>query len=174
MSVEREIIRQNDTLLINAKRTRKEEDFREVTLKQEDYEGEVERVTVKVGTTLCPKAYDSIRVDYSCTIHHQPGLQYRDEAFDTAKFHCLERLKDDVMDLYQNGYISVDHPLVDAPESPEKKPENKDDTPTEKEPKEKNKPIDEPKESTPSKKKRGRPKGSKSLKKKKVKIKIKD
>ena len=110
-SIERDVVRKDDKLLIQASRNKEETDKKEVILRSKDFKGEPEQVRVSVGLTLSPRQFESIRIDYACTIHHDPGLEKRDEAFDVAKFHCLERLVDDVEDLHKVGIIK-DHFLA--------------------------------------------------------------
>lgn len=112
MSVEKEVIRKDDKLYVQGSvgKTGKPK-MKEVILRTKDYHGEPESVQVGIGLTIVPKQFESIRIDYSCRVHHDPGVEKRDEAFDVAKFHCMERLVDDVKDLHSKGILK-DHFLV--------------------------------------------------------------
>lgn len=111
MSIEREVFRKDDKLYIQAIKGKGKPVTKEVVLSTKDFKGQPEQVKVGVGLTVIPKQFESIRIDYSCTINHDPGTEKRDEAFDVAKFHCMERLVDDVKDLHTQGIIK-DHFLV--------------------------------------------------------------
>lgn len=113
MGIEREICRVDDKLYIRAIGESGEIQNKEVILKKKQFKGTPENVSVSVGVTINPKEFEAIKINYACTIHHQPGLEFRDQAFDVAKFHCLERLVDDVQDLHSNGIIQ-DHFLLDS------------------------------------------------------------
>jgi len=88
-----------------------QEDAKEFVLGTPKYSGEPESVQVGVGITVSPRQYESIRIDYHCTIHHEPGQKYREDAFALAQQNCLSRVVDDVRDLHQSGVIS-DHFLL--------------------------------------------------------------
>lgn len=98
------VVRKEDKLLI--KRQKSEQvSFEDVILAEKDFNAEPEKVDVSIGVTISPQEYESIKINYSCQINHQPGQQYRDDAFEVAKFNCLERLTEDVVDLHQSGII---------------------------------------------------------------------
>lgn len=111
MSVENEIVRKEDRLFIQATKGKGKPQLKEVQLKSKTFKGNPEEVKVGIGLTVSPKQFDSVRIDYSCTVHHEPGVAKRDEAFDVAKFHCMERLVDDVNDLHSRGILK-EHWLV--------------------------------------------------------------
>lgn len=108
MSIEKEVVRKDDKLYVQATKGKGEPVMKEIVLRTKDFKGEPEQVKVGVGVTVVPKQFESIRIDYSCTVHHDAGAAMRDQAFDVAKFHCMERLVDDVTDLHSAGIIK-DH-----------------------------------------------------------------
>lgn len=79
--------------------------IKEIILFDEGFKKNPEKVSVSIGTTISPKEFESIRIDYHCEIHHQPGHKFRQTAFDMAKATILERLEDDVVDLHATGMI---------------------------------------------------------------------
>lgn len=115
MGIEKQIIRKEDKLYIQGVKSKQEPVLKEIVLLSKDYDKEPESVRVKIGLTVIPKQFESIRIDYACTVHHEPGVAKRDEAFDVAKFHCMERLVDDISDLHSKGILK-DHWLASGKE----------------------------------------------------------
>jgi|GEM_PF-5070347 len=107
-----QLIRKEDKLYIRyIPDGAKTPETKEVVLFEEGFKKQPEKVSVSIGTTISPKEYESIRVDYYCEIHHQPGQKFRDEAFQLGKAAVLERLEEDVVDLHSAGMIK-DHYLL--------------------------------------------------------------
>ena len=107
----RTVVRRESKLYIHARKGKNEPILKEIVLNEIDYKGEPESVTVSCKTTVCPRQFESISVGYSCTIQHTPGESYRMDAFDVAKFHCMERIVEDVKDLHSKNVIQ-DHYLI--------------------------------------------------------------
>lgn len=101
----RELFKVEDKLFIRFKNKKGEEEQRELVISENSFKGEPEEVAVNIGITLSPKQYESIRVDYYCKIHHQPGDKFREDAFDKAYFACTNKIEEHVMDLYQSKII---------------------------------------------------------------------
>jgi hypothetical protein len=86
--------------------------IKEIDLGMEDYYDQPESVEVSMGLTLTPKPFESVRFDYKCSIHHRPGQDHRDHAFDLARANCISRIKQDILELKVTGTIQ-DHYLLD-------------------------------------------------------------
>jgi hypothetical protein len=106
--MENKIFKKEDKLFIKYKAGKNEEAAREVNLGLKDFDKEPEFVKVSVGITVCPKQFESLRVDYCCQIHHRQGQEYRDEAFELAKYNCTERCREDILSLQNRNEIG-DH-----------------------------------------------------------------
>jgi hypothetical protein len=102
---EKKVTRCDDKFFVKFKNRKGEEEQKELVLAQNDFKGEPEEVSISLGVTVSPKQYESIRIDYHCKIHHQPGDQYRDDAFDKAYYYCTSKIEEHLMDLYQSKIL---------------------------------------------------------------------
>lgn len=84
---------------------------KEFVLGQRELAANYETVDVGLGFTIASREFESIKINYRCVIHHNPGQEYRENALDLAEANCLKRIKTDIKDLYLNGVIQ-DHFLL--------------------------------------------------------------
>jgi hypothetical protein len=109
------VFKKEDKFFITYKAGKNEEIVKEIDLGLKDFNEQPENVEVSMGITVCPKQFESLRLDYKCSINHCPGNEFREQAFEMAKYNCLSRLKNDMLELRSSGTIK-EHYLIDEGE----------------------------------------------------------
>ena len=109
------VFKKEDKFFIQYKNGKNDEVVKELDVGLKEFDKLPEVVEVSVGITVCPKQFESLRIDYKCSINHTPGQEYREQAFELAKYNCLSRLKEDMLELRASGTIK-EHYLINEGE----------------------------------------------------------